>query len=386
MKIVNICLAGSYNYGWGYQDNLISKYQHKNGNDVILIASRFTNDKNSEEYLEVPSEIKLDNGVKVIRLEHGLGKIGTKFLRHYKGLYKVLVSEKPDFIFIHGLQFIDILYVCKYLKKHPEVNCCVDGHADYTNSAQSKFSYFVHKTLWKYCAQQINKYAKIFYGVLPVRCEFMMEMYGIPENKVELLVMGADDEFLSVAQKNREKTRKDMKFSESDFVIITGGKIDAHKTETILLMKAVNELSVKYLKLLVFGAVAEELKEIFNSQLSDRVRYIGWLDQKEIYKYICASDCGFFPGRHSVIWEQMVAAGIPSIFRKLPKTDHVDIGGNCLFLDDGSEESIKEAIEYIIKKENYIKLKNNSSSLRKNNFLYSNIAKDSIENVIKKSS
>ncbi|KAB3788909.1 glycosyl transferase family 1, partial [Phocaeicola vulgatus] len=89
MKIVNICLAGSYNYGWGYQDNLISKYQHKNGNDVILIASRFTNDKNSEEYLEVPSEIKLDNGVKVIRLEHGLGKIGTKFLRHYKGLYKV---------------------------------------------------------------------------------------------------------------------------------------------------------------------------------------------------------------------------------------------------------------------------------------------------------
>ncbi len=45
MKIVNICLAGSFNYGWGYQDNLISKYQHKNGNDVTLITTRFINDK-----------------------------------------------------------------------------------------------------------------------------------------------------------------------------------------------------------------------------------------------------------------------------------------------------------------------------------------------------
>ena len=109
MKIVNICLAGSFNYGWGYQDNLISKYQHKNGNDVTLITTRFINDKKGDGYLEVPAEIKFDNGVKVIRLEHGLGRRATKLFRHYRGLYKTLKIEKPDFIFIHGLQFLDIL-------------------------------------------------------------------------------------------------------------------------------------------------------------------------------------------------------------------------------------------------------------------------------------
>ncbi|WP_370778086.1 hypothetical protein [Holdemania massiliensis] len=383
MKIVNVCLAGSYNYAWGYQDNLISKYQYKNGNEVTLIASRFINDKNSEDYLEVPAEIKFDNGVKVVRLEHGFGKKGTKLLRHYKGLYKVLQSEKPDFIFIHGSQFIDILYVCRYLKKHPEVNCCVDGHADMTNSAKTKFSFFVHKTLWKFCALQINKYSKIFYGVLPLRCEFIVKMYGISKNKVKLLVMGADDELLDIAQRKREDTRRKLNLVKSDFVIITGGKIDAHKTETILLMKLVNELPKKNVKLLVFGAVAKELNYAFNIQLTDRVRYVGWLDQKDIYNYICASDFGFFPGRHSVIWEQMVAAGIPCVFRKLPKTDHVDIGGNCVFLEDGSEARIKEVLDYIIQEDNYKKLKNNSLSSCKNDFLYSSIARNSIDDVIK---
>ena len=383
MKIVNICLAGSYNYGWGYQDNLISKYQCKNHNDVTLITSRFINDKNSEDYLEVPSETRIDNGVKVIRLEHGFGKTGTKLFRHYKGLYRTLSNEQPDFIFIHCLQFLDILFVCKYLKKHPEVNCCVDGHADYTNSAQSKFSYFVHKTLWKFCASQINKYAKIFYGVLPIRCEFLIDMYRIPKNKVRLLVMGADDELLNTAKKNRDEIRKKLGFAENDLVIITGGKIDAHKIETISLMKAINRARKERVKLLVFGAVADELTEAFNVQLSDNVRYIGWLDQEKIYDYICASDLGFFPGRHSVIWEQMVAAGIPCVFRKLPRTDHVDIGGNCLFLEDGSEEKIADILEYVVEKDNYMKLKQNSLSNRKNKFLYSNIAKNSINDVIK---
>ena len=51
MKIVNICLAGSYNYGWGYQDNLIAKYQQKLNNDVTIITSRFINEKNGEGYI-----------------------------------------------------------------------------------------------------------------------------------------------------------------------------------------------------------------------------------------------------------------------------------------------------------------------------------------------
>lgn len=383
MEIVNICLAGSFNYGWGYQDNLISKYQHKNGNDVTLITTRFINDKKGDGYLEVPAEIKFDNGVKVIRLEHGLGRRATKLFRHYRGLYKTLKIEKPDFIFIHGLQFLDILYVCKYLRENSNVSCCVDNHADYTNSAKTKFSYFIHKTLWRYCAMQINKYASVFYGVLPIRCDFIKDMYGISADKIELLAMGADDELLEIGKKKIQKIRRILNITEGDFVIITGGKIDIFKSETISLMKAVNEIENENIKLLVFGSIAKELEESFNAQLSEKVKYIGWLDQKEIYNYICASDLGFFPGRHSVIWEQIVASGIPCVFRRLPKTDHIDIGGNCLFLEDGSELEIKKTLKDVLRKDIYIELKKRSLSPRRNEFLYSQIAQKSIKDVQK---
>lgn len=378
MKIVNLCLAGSYNVGWGYQDNLISKYQAKNGNTVTIITSQFVNDKNSEGYLKVKSGCYEDCGVKVIRLKNGLSDQFTKLFRHYKGLYKALNNEKPDFIFIHCLQFVDILYVCKYLKKHPNVKCCVDNHADYTNSAQSKFAYFVHKTLWRFCARRINKYADVFYGVLPLRCDFLYDMYGIDNNKIKLLVMGADDKLLEKGLDNRKNTRKQYGFKEDDFVILTGGKIDYHKTETLTLMDVANDLDRDNVKLLVFGSVANELKEDFKKKLSNKVIYAGWLNQEDIYNIIGSCDLGFFPGRHSVIWEQMVASGTPCVFKKIEKTNHVDIGGNCLFLDDNSYDGIKKMLDHVLKDDNYNEMKKCASSDERKNFLYSKIAEASV--------
>ena len=317
--------------------------------------------------------------MKIIRLKNGLSEKLTILFRHYKRLYENLVREKPDFIFIHNCQFIDIVFVCKYLKKHPDTKCVVDGHADFTNSAQSKLAYFVHKTLWKYCAQRINKYTKKFYGVLPLRCDFIHEMYGIDNSKIDLLVMGADDELLAEGLKNKNQTRKRYNLNHDDFVILTGGKIDYHKTETLSLMKVINELNKKNIKLLIFGSVAEKIQGNFNDLLSENIIYTGWLSQQDIYDVICASDIGFFPGRHSVIWEQMVASGIPCVFRKIPKTNHVDIGGNCLFIDDVSYSGIKNMLDYVIDNENYSVLKQKAMSTRKNEFLYSQIAKKSIE-------
>lgn len=380
MKIVNICLCGSYNYGWGYQENLLTKYQRIIGNDVTIITSRFINDKNGEEYLEVPAEIKFDNGVKVIRLEHGIGSKLTKSFRVYKDLYHALEEEKPDFIFIHGCQFLDINKVCKYLKENPNVKCSVDNHADYTNSAQSVLAKLVHKTLWKYCAKRIDKFAEYFYGVLPIRCDFLNEMYGINRNRIKLLVMGADDEMVEYGISKKVETREFLGTID-DFVIITGGKIDLHKKETLELMKAVNKINNPNIKLLVFGSVVDELKEEFDSLLSDSIIYLGWIDQKEQYKYICASDLAIYPGRHSVIWEQTIGCGVPSMFKYLPNTQHVDIGGNCIFLKDCSEKSLQDAILGLCSdKEKYNKMKKTSQELGVKVFSYRNIARESISN------
>ena len=55
---------------------------------------------------------------------------------------------------------------------------------------------------------QINKYASVFYGVLPIRCDFIKDMYGISADKIELLAMGADDELLEIGKKKIQKIRR----------------------------------------------------------------------------------------------------------------------------------------------------------------------------------
>ena len=380
MKIVNICLAGSYNFGWGYHDNMISKYQSKNGNDVTLITSRFINDKKSEGYLETNPGVFYDGEIKVIRLEHGLGKNMTKIFRHYKDLYKTLESESPEFIFIHCCQFIDIIVVCRYLNSHKNVRVCVDNHADYTNSAISLSGKLIHKTLWKYCANKIDKYTDTFYGVLPIRCRFLHEMYGIDEKKIKLLVMGADDEYVAEGIKARKKTRESLGILDDDFVVITGGKIDLHKKETLELMKAINVIDNDNIKLVVFGSVVEELREEFNSLLTDKIIYKGWVDLEEQYNLICAADLAIYPGRHSVIWEQTVGCGVPAVFRDLDDSHHVDVGGNCIFIRNTCSGHLKQIIlDLYIDKQQYNNMKNVATTVGIKEFSYKEIAKKSID-------
>ncbi len=62
-------------------------------------------------------------------------------------------------------------------------------------------------------------------------------------------------------------------------------------------------------------------------------------------------------GTNCCIWNSLC-------FRRLPKTDHIDIGGNCLFLEDGSELEIKKTLKDVLRKDIYIELKKSEAYLR----------------------
>lgn len=380
MKIVNVCLCGSYHIGWGYQDNLIAKYQAKNNNKVTVIASNLVYDNQSENIEKVKDGVYYDGLVKVIRLKNKLPIF--KYLRIYKDLYMVLSQEKPDIIFIHGCQFLSIISVCNYLDKNPGVKCCVDNHADYTNSALTVLAKLVHKTLWKYTANRINKHASVFYGVLPIRCDFLHEMYGIQRNKIKLLIMGADDEYVEASKKNINITRKKYNISKSDFLIVSGGKIDIYKKDIINLLKAYKKFDNNKIKLIIFGSLYDELKDEFNNNLG-KAMYIGWLNQIEIYDLLCASDLAVYPGRHSVLWEQTVGCGVPTIFKDLPNTYHIDVGGNCIISKDISSKFLYNTILNLIENKNkYNNMKKISETEGISAFSYRNIAKKSIETIL----
>ena len=384
MKIVHVCLTGPVTDGLSYQDNLISKYHKRLGADVTFITSKWIWGSDGKLCKTSDSDYINDDGIKMIRLNlEGKDQLSRKFKR-FQGFYQTLCQEQPDIIFCHGVCFLDSVEIARYCKNHNQVKLYVDNHSDFSNSATNWYSkQILHKIIWRYTAQKLDKYAVRFYGVLPARVDFLVDMYGIPRNRCELLIMGADDDLVKAADNEIKKIKDGVGISDDDFIILTGGKIDLAKYQTLLLMEAVNRLGEKHVKLLVFGSVADELKKKFNSLLSDNVIYVGWHNSEELYNYIAASDIVVYPGRHSVLWEQTVAQGKPMIVKYWEGTTHVDIGGNVKFLYDDSAEEIYNLLKDLTEKRDYYQAMNEAASDgKKDTFLYSNIAYQSIRDAV----
>ncbi|MDR3586074.1 MAG: glycosyltransferase family 4 protein [Desulfosporosinus sp.] len=385
MNLLHLCISNYYIDNYSYQENLLPKYHKLNGYNVSIIASLKTFDANGNpSFLEKGSSYINEYGIPVTRLNYKSPfKSISKQTRSCEGTYEAIARVAPDIIFIHGCQFLDMYQVVKYVKKNPEVKIYVDNHSDFINSAGSWVSRNIfHKIVWRRCVKLIEPYTTMFYGVLPARVDFLIKMYNLPQDKVELLIMGADDEKLDF--ENQPQIRKDIRdkleIGMDDFVLITGGKIDRRKN-VHLLLQAMKEIEDNKIKLIVFGSCDEEMRAEL-SLLSNRenIRNIGWISASEQNNYFLASDLAVFPGTHSVLWEQAIGAGLPCIFKKWDGMQHVDVGGNCLFLNQDSVLEIKQMILKLYHNRDLFNTMK-SVAIQKGivHFSYSEIAKRSIK-------
>ena len=381
MKICHLCLNGPYNEGWNYQENILPKYHVKQGHKVYQIVTPYMWEGNK---LVVSHDRRYTNeaGVEIFRCKAKKGLIGGNRFNRYPEVLGLLNEIKPDILFIHDVQCLDITVVVNYLKKHRECTTYVDNHSDFSNSARNWLSKnILHKIIWKAMAKRIEPYVRLFYGVLPARVDFLIDMYKLPKDKCKLLVMGADDDLVEKNNKPeiRNKIRQKYNIKKDDFLIMTGGKIDAFKTQTLLLMEAVRETKPKNVKLIVFGSVDDNLKAKVD-ELADgeKVQYIGWIEAKESYAFFAAAELVVFPGRHSVFWEQVVGQGIPMVVKYWEGTTHVNVCGNVKFLYKDSKNEIEDVINEILMNDEYSVMKEKAILVSKQ-FRYGDIARKSIE-------
>lgn len=380
MKIVHLCLVGPYSDNYSYQENLLPKFHKKMGYEVEIITTLATFDKNGKStFWEKGCIYQNEYDIKVTRLDYKKPKKIYYKLRRYIGTYAALEKAKPDILFIHGCQFMDMDIAVEYIKKHDGIRVYVDNHADFSNSGTNWLSKnILHKVLWRYMAHIVEPYTAKFYGVLPARVDWLVNMCKLPENKCELLVMGADDDEVMAAHSPEVKKniRERYGIAEEDFLIMTGGKIDPWKTQTLLLMEAVSKISNPKVKLIVFGSVTPELKDEVNEKCElNKVQYIGWINSSETYKYFAAADLVVFPGRHSVFWEQVAGLGKPMLCKFWDGTTHVDLGGNVEFIKEDSVSEIQKKIEELLEQpEKYEKMKAAAVEKGMKTFSYRQIA------------
>ena len=254
MKILHVCFCSTATDGFAYQDNLLPKYHKSMGLDVTIMTSKWMRDLNGKLKLGNKTEYINENGVKVIRLPmKGKENLRNRF-KHFQNVDTTLERINPDILFVHGCQFWDIRQIICYVKRHPNVRVYVDNHADFFNSAKNWLSKnILHKIIWRHYAHKIEPYTTKFYGVLPARVEFLKNAYNLPAEKCELLVLGADDEFVEKAKTmNCRKTiREKYAVDGDDILVVTGGKINRSRPEVLNLMEAVVSLDNPKIKLLV---------------------------------------------------------------------------------------------------------------------------------------
>jgi len=382
VKIIHLCLCGPFTDKALYQENLLTKYHKKLGHDVSIITSQYTWNNKGEIVKEESKTYYNEHGIKVIRLPSE--EIPFLNFKLYKNLYKSIENEKPDILFMHGIQFLNLKQVIKYVKKHTNVRLFVDNHADVINSARNWLSRNIkHKIIWRHYAKIIEPYTTKFYGVSTPSVNFLKEIYQITDEKIELLPLGIDDEKVEEVKNPyiSKKIREKHNIKPSDFLIMTGGKIDNNKTQTLLLMQAIREMNIPSIKLIIFGSIIPELKSKFNKLLDENIIYVGWLDSDDIYKYLNSADLVVFPGLRSVLWIQAIGLGKPCVFNYIGPgiTDDIDLGGNCIFLYENTVEEMKTVITEIVNNKNlYEQMKNVASTKGMSTFSYKKIAEKSI--------
>ena len=382
MKIVHIAPVAPYNDYWGYQENLLPKYQKELGHDVTLIITNLMH-SDGKIIATDPADYVLNDGVRVIRLEkkNYPSKVLTNLCSKLDVL-PLLKEMRPDFIFYHGLLGTTIKDAIKYKTEfNPDCIIVQDNHLDYFNGpTANSFKSKLIRAFSRYINRRSIKYVERVYGVTPWRKKYAEDYFRIPENKTDVLIMGADDEKINLDEKDRIKSdiRKKHGIKDTDFLIVSGGKIDKNKGFDLLVKACEN---VDNVKLLLFGNILADAKEEFEQLLknSKKVVYIGWINAETVYDYFIAADLVCFPGSHSVMWEQACACKVPCVFKHWDGMEHVNNGGNSILLDDVSFENLCQVIKDLCNTEKYDAMKQIALSEATDIYLYSNIAKKSLE-------
>lgn len=382
MKIVHIAPSAPYNDYWGYQDNLLPKYHKKLEHDVTMITTN-TMHKDGKIVETEQSEYVLKDGVRVIRLQKKkYPNIVLTNLNSRLAVYDILKDIKPDFIFFHGLVSSTIYDVINY-KKKINPNCVVvqDNHLDYNiGRICSNLKEYFFRAVYRHFNRKSLPYVSRIYGVTPWRKKYAEEYFKIPKEKTDVLIMGADDEQMNLVHRSelRNKIREQYGVKDDEFLIATGGKIDRKKKIDVL-MEAVKKYSD--VKLIVFGNVQSDIKDKFERLKSENENIIdiGWIDADKVYEYFYAADLVFFPGQHSVLWEQACASKTPCVFEKWEGMEHVNNGGNSDFVFPITQETIENKIEELLFTDKYYEMKKVAESDKTDIYLYSNIAIKSLE-------
>jgi glycosyltransferase involved in cell wall biosynthesis len=373
IKVVHI--SPVFNDSWSYQENLMVNIQAEEGFEVTVITSfdsivdyKVDNVQSSDYYF---------GKVRILRLKFDFLLFNRFYF--YKNLISVLESIEPDIIMIHGLQMLPLFQIKGYLSN--KVKCLVyaDFHSDYVISGRNFISkYFLHKIVWRFVIKRFLNCIEEVYYTRPSVKRFSKDMYGVNESQLKPLFLGSEFELPNISDRIyiTKNFRSQFGINETDFVILSGGKITkmTNISNIILALNSLNSVNVHFI---LFGT----MDELFFTKLLEGVKnkknvhFIGWLNNKQVFEAMISSNCGIFLDRHSVLWEQAIGLGLPIIIKYDIDREYLNVENNVHFIFSELSEELVQTFKLLTNEGYYCNLRNNSIQASRA-FNFSSIIKD----------
>lgn len=386
MKIAHIHLMGPYTDNWGFQENVLPAVQARQGHEVTVLTNTFYHMPDGTIGVTEPGEFMISN-VKVIRLDMkkdtGNQKIDSAVMFHYP-VYKQLCRIGPDRILLHGLgSGLTNFEIRKYLNHHVECKLYGDVHQDRFNSNLVRKKDVAHQLFYRwldFCRNLLLPYYMKVLCITPNCADFAQSVFEIPFEKILLFPLGYDPQTIDWEKRSiiRARFRKKAGISENDIVIVHGGKIIPRR-KTDIVINAITAVRKEFsnVKLVVFGAMSDEVKDNIIPLIeknSDWITYLGHLSQEEYLNAYLASDIGLFPGGQSAIWQEAIGCGLPLILDKNQNVDYLDRGGNVMFANGCTPDSVADALEETLKDSKYKRMAEVAATEGREFFSYERIS------------
>ncbi len=322
MRIAHLCLSNFYIDDFNYQENAISRYNKRNGNEVCVIASTETYDSERRlSYCSAGSYFSPD-GIQVQRVPYvsWLPMALAKKARIHPGVYQKLEEFGPDVILFHGLCGFELLTVARYKRHHPQVRLFADSHEDPNNSARTWFSrYLLHRLYYGTIARRAAREIERIFCVSLETIDFVRSTYRIPEGKLEYLPLGGEVLDEAEFREVRTAVRVQYGFREDEIIVLQGGKMGWRKKllETLKVFRAVRPARCR---LVLVGAIDDSIRAEAEELMKDagRIEFLGWKSGAEVTRLLCGADVYLQPGTQSALLQNAICARCAIIAADVP--------------------------------------------------------------------
>jgi glycosyltransferase involved in cell wall biosynthesis len=340
----------------GYQETFLAREHSEAGHDVFVVTSdRYQPFLYAGDTVPVMGKrIKgpgffLESGVQVWRLKV---KFEYPNLIWLSGLEAKIQEIKPDLVIVHGITNLSAVRTAMMKNRSGGFRLVYDDHAIPDNTT-GKMRVLYPLFRWT-ASKWIQKAADGLVAILPATRDFMHKKYGIPQDRIAVIPLGADTGLFRLDTEARRETRRKLRFNDRNIVIIYTGKIIPARQVSVLVEATAGLMErEERLRVLIVGSgdetYVDQLKQDIESKgLSDKFTWVDAVQNDRLYRYYSAADISVWPFGASIGMREAMACSLPIIIGADSSVTELVEGNNGLLFSEGDAADLAAQIEKLL--------------------------------------